>query len=382
MNKEVEFDKFHLPHEITVVEHSATRGRFEASPLAKGMGHTFGHVLRRLLMIGLQAPGIISVAIEDVAHEYLSIAGVKENMTNIVLNLKNGRLRKMGMKPHQQILIKKEISITKADLEASGGFVKVTFGDLVDQSEFEVVNPGLEIFTVTAPFKRLFQFRVASGRGYVPSERHVVENRLINEILIDTAFSPVNLVTYAVEAARVGSDTDLDKLILTINTDGRITPEEALSLAAQVAKMHLNVFDKDNIRIITHDDDEDDTDKSYEELIQKVAKPIDDLELSVRASNCLTAPQPASVTGSYKFKPIKHIYELILLDHNDLLHLRNFGKKSSTEIKQKFEQYGLQFNFHEVLVKKYGVTPERFIADVKARIAETSGVAPSEDDEE
>ncbi len=354
---DVEYDKFELPVAIMrhSGEHNSTYGRFEAAPFSKGMGHTIGNTLRRLLMIGLQSPGIISIAIDGVEHEYLKIAGVIEDMPNLILNLKGARLRNMKMKPGVQVLVTTELDITQADLDRSGGFVEVTIGDLITKSQFEVVSPSHKVFTVTAPLKRSVQLRVAYGRGYVPSERHELSKPLVNEIAIDTSFSPVKLVNYTVEDFRVGQDTDMDKLVFTITTDGRITPEEAVSLSAQIAGTHFSIFDSGVTKIIPMEDGEENKNDAYERLVALVATPLDNLELSVRSTNCLRS------------KEIKHIYHLILYAEKELLQFDHLGKKSKEEIDDILKERGLSLSFcdyknPEGLIRytTAGVTAEKF----------------------
>ena len=182
-----------------------------------------GNLLRRILLNSLEAPGIISVRIENVPHEYTAIEGVIEDMTHVILNIKAALLRLLPTEEEnisKEIrLISKDVVITEDMLEKAQGSYKVTLQDVFGESPFEMINPHLHLFTVTKPFNRRVDFRVGFGRGYVPSERHEGIEKMTDEIILDTCFSPVTLVNYWVENTRVGQDTDFDRLILDVTTD-------------------------------------------------------------------------------------------------------------------------------------------------------------------
>lgn len=351
---EFRFKLFEAPENIkmTQVDNGEMSARFEAAPFPSGIGHTMGNTIRRLLMITLQSPGIISVKIDGASHEYVKVEGIIEDMTDIVLNIKGARIRAPQMKALEQIVVSKKLVITSDDM-GEDGQKHVYLEDLIDatSNNLELVNPKLHIFTATQPLEKDVQFRIECNRGYVPSERHVIEDMLEGEIAIDTAFSPVSMVNYRVEDTRVGQQTDLDKLILDIETDGRVTPEEALSLSSQIGTHFFGVFDSENVKFVTVQEEESHVDTEYEELLEVLAKPVTDIELSVRSGNCL------------KSAGIDMIHDLVFYSINDLLKLRNFGKKSADEIGEKLVEMGLSLEFDKVL-KKYGKDQKQVLEDV------------------
>jgi len=214
------YGKFEMPEKITIEEKRGNvYARFIAEPFERGFGHTIGNSLRRMLLSSLEAPAIISVYIEGVPHEYMAVEGIIEDMTNIILNLKGALLRKLPTEEQGGYrgnwIVTKMLNITAEDL-AEDGQVDVTIGDLVTTGDFEVVNPDLHIFTVTKPMTKRIDLKVCIGRGYVPSERHLILDRITDEIVIDSAFTPVRLVNYFVENTRVGQDTDYDRLIIEV----------------------------------------------------------------------------------------------------------------------------------------------------------------------
>jgi DNA-directed RNA polymerase subunit alpha len=341
----VKYGKFELPTKIKIDE--STFARFIAEPFERGFGHTIGNALRRILLTSMESPAIISVKIEGVPHEYMAIEGVVEDMTHIVLNLKEALLRLLpkeeGRISREPKIISKVLDITGDMLDRNGGQYIVTLRDLFEGSNFDIVNPDHPVFTVTKPMMRKVDLRVAFGRGYVPSERHTIKDRVTDEIVIDTAFSPVRLVNYYVENTRVGQDTDFDRLIIEVTTDGRITPVEAFSFATQIGILHLGVFDslKDDNLSFEEQGEELSTDKDA--LMQKLILRIDEIELSVRSANCLAGAD------------IETIGELVIMPENDLLRFRNFGKKSLTEIKTKLEEMGLSLGMD---LSRLGITRE------------------------
>ncbi len=331
----VKYGKFELPSKIKVDEKdkSGSFSRFIAEPFERGFGHTVGNALRRIMLSALEAPSIISVKIEGVPHEYTAIEGVIEDMTHIILNFKGALLRKIPLEENNDTRAPKTISntleITQDMLTENGGQVEVTFADVMGKSEFEVVNPDHHIFTVTKPLTKRIDLKVAIGRGYVPSERQVVEDKVVDEIVIDSSFSPVRMVNYFVENTRVGQETDFDRLVLEVKTDGRISPEEALSFATQIGISHFNVFEELKYQTISFDQDETVKDSDLDELLAKLCLRINEVELSVRSTNCLEKAN------------IETIAELVIMPESDMLKFRNFGKKSLTEIKEKLEEKGL-----------------------------------------
>lgn len=345
----VKYGKFEMPSEIAVEEKSAqpTFARFIAEPFERGFGHTVGNAMRRILLTSLEAPSIVAVRIEGVPHEYMAIDGIIEDMTNIILNIKGALLRKLTTSDEpgsrEARILTTVIEVTQEDLDSKRGQVKITLGDVVDEDIFEVVNPNLVLFTVTKPMKRQMDLRVAIGRGYVPSERHSISHRLADEILVDSAFSPVRLVNYFVENTRVGQDTDFDRLILDVTTDGRVTPVEALSFAAQIGSKQLEVFNRIRSHDLTFQEEGGDSDGDHDEMMDKLSLRIDEIELSVRSANCLAGAN------------IDTIAELVSIPERKMLEFRNFGKKSLNEIKAKLQEMGLYLGMD---LARYGLTPE------------------------
>jgi DNA-directed RNA polymerase subunit alpha len=352
----VKFGAQERPRRIKVEESTATPtyAKFIIEPFERVFGHSVGNALRRVLLSALETPGIISFRLEGVPHEFMSVDGIVEDITNIVLNLKGALLRRL---PSDETNVSRDvrfvtsvIDVTQELLDQRGGKVAVTLGEVMKQSPFDVVNPDLVIFTVTKPMKKQIDFRVGFGRGYVSAERHVISNRMDGEIILDTAFSPVVLVNYAVENTRVGQDTDYDRLVLEVSTDGRLTPTEALSFAAQVLMRSLDVFNqiKENDLLFEQPrSDSGDDDR----LLEKLMLRIDEIELSVRSTNCLSSAN------------IDTIAELVCIPEKKMLEFRNFGKKSLNEIKAKLMDMGLNLGMD---LTRFGITCE----NVKERIRE------------
>lgn len=331
----VKFGRIEKPRKIHVDDETATKtfARFTAEPFERVMGHSLGNALRRILLSSLETPGIMSVRIEGVPHEFMAVDGIVEDMTNIVLNLKGALLRSLPTEESEynrdpRILTSK-IEVTQSDLDKNNGFVKITLGDVVPEDLFEVVNPEHHLFTVTKPMKRQIDLRVGYGRGYVPAERHILPNKMVDEIVIDTSFSPVRMVNYYVENTRVGQDTDYDRLVLEVTTDGRLTPVEALSFAAQIAIKNFEVFHQINAHDLVFDQVSREHRKDDDELLDKLILRIDEIELSVRSTNCLASAN------------IDTIAELVCIPEKRMLEFRNFGKKSLNEIKAKLSDMNL-----------------------------------------
>lgn len=352
----VMYGKLEMPEKISFDEETATTTytRFVAGPFGRGFGHTIGNALRRILLSALEAPAIISVCVEGVPHEYMAVDGIIEDMTNIILNLKGALLRKLPTEdePHSRNfrILTSHLEVTQGDLDKNKGQYKVTLGDLVTDGNFEVVNPELVLFHVTKPMKKQIDLKVAFGRGYVPSERHTLRDKTTDEILIDAAFSPVRMVNYFVENTRVGQDTDFDRLILEVTTDGRITPIEALTFASQIAVKHFAVFDQIKQHSLVFDEGLGLSDSDHDEMMEKLSLRIDEIELSVRSTNCLSGAN------------IETIAELVSIPERKMLEFRNFGKKSLNEIKAKLTEMGLSLGMD---LSEFGVTPENVKESVR-----------------
>ncbi len=300
--------------------------KFTVEPLERGFGITLGNSLRRVLLSSLQGAAIVSVKIDGVYHEFTSIPGVMEDVTEIVLNLKKVRFIMTTDQP--QIL---EIKANKA------GEIKA--GDIEENTYIKVLNPDQHIATLTEDRELRMELEVRMGKGYVPSELQDIPNE-IGKIILDANFSPIKKVAYTVEQARVGQLTNYDKLILEIWTDGSVNPEDALAYAAKILKDQLSVFiNFDEVNVVEQKEE-----KKEEELNPNLFKTIEELELPVRASNCL------------KKANIHYVGELVQKTEADLLKAKNFGKKSLDDILKVLHEMGLDLgmkidNFHEQLEK-------------------------------
>ncbi len=358
------YGKFEMPSKIVIDKDSATQtfSRFIVEAFERGFGHTLGNSMRRMMLSTLEAPAIVSVRIEGVPHEYMGIDGVVEDMTNIILNFKGALLRKLvsddSFSTKELRTITTNLNVTREDIDKGKGQCEVTLGDVIKDSNFEVVNPDLHLFTVTKPMKKQIDLRVSIGRGYVPSERHVVRDKTSDEILIDSSYSPVRIVNYYVENTRVGQDTDFDKLIFEVTTDGRVTPVEAMKFAAQIGLKHFDVFNKLDAENINFDEEAMEGDENEDEMMEKLCLRIDEIELSVRSTNCLSGAN------------IETIAELVSIPERRMLEFRNFGKKSLNEIKAKLQEMGLHLGMD---LSRYGIDGD----NAKERVREYSELKKS-----
>lgn len=359
----IKYGKFQLPNKIQLVESSKDGkfARFIAEPFERGFGHTIGNSLRRIMLSSMEAPAIVSLRIEGVPHEYMAMEGVIEDVTHIILNLKNALLRKHPTDEEIQAraikTISNNLSIQADQLDKHGGQYPVTLGELVGDTDFDVVNPEMVVFHISKPFTRKIDLKVAIGRGYVPSERHTFE-KVVDEIVMDSIYSPVRLVNYFVENTRVGQDTDFDRLILEVTTDGRITAEEALSFATQIAILHFDIFKEIKMESIVFDKGEIEINTDRDALMAKLALKINEIELSVRSTNCLAGAN------------IDTIAELVIMPESEMLKFRNFGKKSLNEIKAKLEEMGL---FLGMDLAKFGITRDNVKQVIQQYIADKAG---------
>jgi DNA-directed RNA polymerase subunit alpha len=362
----VKYGKFELPSKIRIDEAVSKKNhtRFIAEPFERGFGHTVGNALRRILLTGMEAPAVISLSIEGVSHEYAAVEGIVEDVINIGLNFKSVLLRKLPTEEEKISRdihkISKVLEVTSEMLEQSGGNFVVTVGALFGDSNFDVVNSDQLLFTVTKPMTKKIDIKVGFGRGYIPSERHVIKDKGVDEVVIDSIFSPVRLVNYYVENTRVGQDTDFDRLIFDITTDGRISPQEAISFATQIAIFHLQVFDQIKAHSITFDPDEKEKDTDLDSLLTKISTKVDAIELSVRSANCLTSAN------------IEVIGELIVMPEVEMLKFRNFGRKSLTEIKDHLGKMGLSLGMD---LASYGITKDNIKEVVAEHLAKKRGAS-------
>ena len=288
-------------------------GKFVVEPLERGYGTTLGNSLRRILLSSLPGVAVTSVKIDGILHEFSTIPGVKEDVTEIILNLKKLAVRLTGEN-------EKRVVINEV------GPKEVTAADIIKDSDIEIFNPELHIATLDEDTTLVMEINLARGRGYVPAEMNKDENTLISMIPTDSIFTPVRKCNFTVENTRVGQVTDYDRLVLEIWTDGSITPEEGVSIGAKIMQEHLNLFIQltdatDGLEIMV-EKEEDQKEKALEMTIEE-------LELSVRSFNCL------------KRAAINTVEELTQKTEDDMMKVRNLGKKSLDEVKAKLEELGL-----------------------------------------
>ena len=317
---------FQMPERIELDEQTYTNtyGKFYVQPLEKGFGVTIGNMFRRVLLSSLQGAAITAIRVDGIHHEFTTIPGVYEDVTELVLNLKQVRMK----------LLNKKIEKVNVPVKGPGTF---TAADIQKQSaEFEVLNPDLTIATLNEEANFEIELRLGRGRGYVPAEENKMVDQPIGLIPIDAIFSPILNVKYQVENTRVGQRTDFEKLILEIETDGSVTPDDALTFSGKILKDHIQLFINFDI-----EPEEEETSEVDEEMlrIKKLLKmSVDELELSVRSHNCLKAAN------------IKTIGDLVHRDEQEMLKFRNFGRKSLTELNKILEERGLHFGMN---VDKY-----------------------------
>ena len=307
---------FATPKKLLCDEDSLTDtyGKFIAEPFERGYGMTVGNSLRRVLISSIEGAAVTSIKIDGVLHEFSAIPGVLEDITQVVLNVKQLVLRSHSRQP-------KIITIEK---EKKG---PVTAGDLEVDETIEVINPELQLCTLTKAGKFRLELEVNRGRGYVPAERHKKEGQPIGLIPMDALFSPVKRVNFSVEDTRVGQMTDYDRLNLEIWTNGAMSPKDALLYASNILQRHLDLFV--NYGSLPEEPEDSEPAEVNEELQEKLKTPIAELELSVRSANCLREAK------------IHTIGELVEKSPSELLKYRNFGKKSLAEIEELLKGMGL-----------------------------------------
>ncbi|AOS43406.1 DNA-directed RNA polymerase subunit alpha [Lacunisphaera limnophila] len=310
--------KFEIPSKLTKIEEGATStyAKFIAEPFEAGYGHTIGNSLRRILLSSIEGSAISSIKIEGVNHEFQSVDGVVEDVTDIVLNLKKVLIVSEKREPVRLSLkVNKEGPVTAADIQAD--------------ANIKIVNPDQVICTLDKKQAFEAEIEIKTGRGYCPGENNKKEEQAIGVIPIDSLFSPVRLVRYAVENTRVGQITDYDKLVLEVWTDGRITPDDALKQSASILKHHLDVFDRVSQEAYEFESVAAEVSEEQNKLRKLLNMSVNEIELSVRAANCLNN---ANITT---------VGELAMKTEQEMLKYRNFGKKSLNEIKEKLEALGL-----------------------------------------
>ncbi len=309
-----------MPEAVVLDEttYTNTFGKFTLQPLERGYGVTLGNSLRRALLSSLTGAAITSVKFSGVLHEFTTIEGIVEDVSEIILNLKQVRMKFLTKKPNKiDLSFNGEGEFTAADIQKHS-------------SEVEILNPDLHIATLNKNVKVDIEIRVGKGKGYVPAAENVSPEQTIGVIPIDSIFTPIRNVKYDVENVRIGDKNDFEKLTLEVATDGSITPEDALTQAAKILRDHIQLFinfdiDQEEEQAVSQKDSE-------KERIKKILLTnVDDLELSVRSHNCLKAAN------------IKNLAELVRRDESEMLKFRNFGRKSLAELMEIVESLALEF---------------------------------------
>jgi DNA-directed RNA polymerase subunit alpha len=313
---------FQIP-KIVHEEVDENRGVFQIEPLDRGFGYTFGNSLRRVLLSSLEGAAVTSVKIEGVAHEFTTLPGVREDVTDILLNLKNLTCRLHGESPEIEVRLQKK------------GAGPVTAADIQAPADLEILNPELEVAHLSERGKLELTMTIGRGRGYVPAEMNKGHEHTIGVIPIDSIFSPVRRVAYDVEAARVGQRTDYDKLVLDVTTDGSIDPRDAIAQAAELLIRQLAIFtDIEKIEGFAEVAAEQAAEPSLAHGMENF--PIEELELGVRSYNCL------------KRVGIETIGDLVSKTESELGTIPNFGKKSIEEVKETLAAHGLTLRGEEL----------------------------------
>lgn len=314
----IRLSRFEMPKRVTKDEATATGhyARFIAEPFEAGYGRTIGNSLRRVLLSSIEGAAITSVRITGAEHEFCALTGVVEDVTDIILNLKKVLLKTYTREP-QVVTVKAK------------GPCEVTAAQIESEGAVEVLNPDCHLATLSEDGKLDMQLEVRTGRGFCPAEWNKQTDQEIGRIPIDSVFSPVTRVNFDTAYTRVGQRTDYDKLVIEIWTDGRMTPDDALTTAAAILRHHLDVFVNYDEDIVEFEESEKQIDAERDELRRKLNMSVNEIELSVRAANCLNN---ANITT---------VGELAQKTEGEMLKYRNFGKKSLNEIKSKLAALGL-----------------------------------------
>jgi DNA-directed RNA polymerase subunit alpha len=318
----IRLSRFEMPRRVQKDETTATETytRFIAEPFEVGYARTIGNSLRRVLLSSIEGVAISSVKVGGADHEFCSLPGVSEDVTDIILNLKRVLLKSFSRSPVMLKLHKK-------------GPCEVTAADFVEDNSVEVLNPTQHIATLDTNGVLDLEAEIRIGRGFCPAEGNKPEEQIIGRIPIDSIFSPVTRVNFQVENTRVGQRTDYEKLVLDIWTDGRVTPDDALKTAAAVLRHHLDVFVDYSEEVLEFEESEKKVDEERDQLRRILNMSVNEIELSVRAANCLNN---ANITT---------VGELAMKTEADMLKYRNFGKKSLNEIKEKLLELGLYLGY-------------------------------------
>jgi len=314
---------FQKPEKIILQKATDFEAQFEFRPLEPGFGVTIGNALRRVLLSSLEGYAIVGIRIEGVDHEFATIKGITEDVVEIILNLKQVRFKKK---------VDHEVNQEKINLNIKNK-QEFTAGMIGDATQsYEIMNPDLLICTLDNSAKLDIEVTIAKGRGYVPAEDNKVKDSPFGYIPTDSIFTPIKNVKYAIENTRVEQRTDYEKLVMDVSTDGTIHPEEAVKQASRILIQHLMIITDENITFDSKEDKKEDVVDEQMLQLRKVLKtPLEDLDLSVRAFNCLKAAK------------INSLSELVQYEQEDLMKFRNFGQKSLAEIEQVLAERGLHF---------------------------------------
>jgi DNA-directed RNA polymerase subunit alpha len=320
---------FQKPDKVIMIQSDTHEGQFEFRPLEPGYGITIGNALRRILLSSLEGYAISSIKVEGVDHEFSTVKGVIEDMTEIILNLKQVRFKRQIEDTDTETIM---VSISGQDQFTAGDIGKFA-------TSFQVLNPDLVICNMDPSVKLNMQITVIKGRGYVPAEENKLTNASFGTVFIDSIFTPIKNVKFGVENFRVEQKTDYEKLVLEIRTDGSISPKDALQESAKILIHHFMLFSDERITLDSEIKSEtEEFDESSLHMRQLLKTRLVDMDLSVRALNCLKAAD------------VDTLGELVSYNKNDLLKFRNFGKKSLTELEELVDAKGLHFGMN---VAKY-----------------------------
>ncbi|HEV8514533.1 MAG TPA: DNA-directed RNA polymerase subunit alpha [Cyclobacteriaceae bacterium] len=323
---------FQKPDKIILQKATDFEAQFEFRPLEPGYAVTIGNALRRVLLSSLEGYAITGVKIEGVDHEFATIKGVSEDVVEILLNLKQVRLRK---KVDHEVAHERILLTVRNRTELTAGMI----GEATQS--FEVMNPQLLICTLDSSAKMDIELTIGKGRGYVPAEENKPKDAPLGHIPVDSIYTPIKNVKYTIENTRVEQRTDYEKLIMEVSTDGTIHPEEAVKQASRILIQHLMIITDENITFDNKEEKKEDLVDEQTLQLRKVLKtPLEDLDLSVRAFNCLKAAK------------INSLSELVQYEQEDLMKFRNFGQKSLAEIEQVLTERGLHFGMD---LQKLGV---------------------------
>lgn len=308
-----------MPESIELDEstYTNTYGKFTVQPLERGFGTTLGNAFRRVLLSSLPGAAITLIRVDNIFHEFSTIPGVVEDVAEVILNLKEVRIKLLSKKPEKIVL----------HLKGPREFIA---GDIQNgTTEFEILNPNVHIATLNEDADFKLELRIGRGKGYVPAEENRLPDQPLGAMPLDAIFSPIRNVGYEVETTRIGQRIDYEKLTLYIETDGSITPDDALTYAGKILKDHIQLFI--NFDIEPEEEEVSEIDEEVLRIRKLLKMNVDELELSVRSHNCLMAAN------------IKTIGDLVRRDEQEMLKFRNFGRKSLSELTKHLEEKGLHF---------------------------------------